>query len=132
MGLAASIHIVDKSLITVSIATLVLLPVVEFIKLIFRRQRPLSLYAKSMKFKSYSFPSGHSYAADLGCGYLLLFASNFLSIELLIVTGVSLCLFSSMIALGRVYLGAHFPSDVVVGILMGVAVAGLIAQLASQ
>lgn len=63
--------------------------------------------------RSASFPSGHS-ASSFACAYMLarLFGKK----------GAWAYLPASLIALSRVYVGVHYPSDVVAGILLGTAV----------
>lgn len=89
------------------------------LKLVFSRQRPISDYVLSMRFDSFSFPSGHTTGATITYGLLAYLAWQFLPqpwnflaiaglIGLIIAVGVS-----------RIYLGAHFPSDVVAGWLLG-------------
>lgn len=121
-GITYAVYHANRSLIYLSLLTIILLPLAEFVKLIFRRPRPLSLYAQSMRLKSYSFPSGHAYGASLGCSYLAVFASEYVSGGLLALISVVLGVLALTVAIARVYLKAHFPSDVTVGLLMGVFV----------
>lgn len=82
------------------------------IKLITRRQRPATIYTSGMRFKHFSFPSGHAYGSLLTYGYLAHFTASWLAY---ILVGALVFL----IGLSRLYLGAHFPSDVLGGWLMG-------------
>jgi undecaprenyl-diphosphatase len=67
----------------------------------------------------FSFPSGHSCAAFLFVTLLVLHFGALLLV---------LYLWSGAIALSRVYLGVHFPTDTVVGAAMGVAIAMISAS----
>ena len=120
VGLTLAIYVNNEALVKFSVATLILLPLAEVIKLVFRRPRPLSLYAESMRLKSYSFPSGHSYGAALSSGYTFLYISMFISGIWLWMAGLILAVLSIAIAIARVYLKAHFPSDVTVGLALGI------------
>lgn len=78
-----------------------------------------------MRVKSYSFPSSHAYSAALAGGYLGLevlhagaWTASVLFAALIFLIGVS-----------RVHVGAHYPSDVIAGWLLGAA-ATLIVVLA--
>lgn len=130
VGIIVSLYLKEDSLLKLSIATFVVLPLAEVIKLIFRRPRPLSLYAASMRLKSYSFPSGHAYGAGLGFGYLLFVASLFITGAWLWLIAVVLALGGITVAGARVYLKAHFPSDVTVGLVLGVTVIFFIGRWA--
>ena len=78
------------------------------IKVLTRRKRPDTLYVESMRFKHFSFPSGHAYGSFLTYGFLAYLAASWPGY---VIAGVLIFL----IGLSRLYLGAHFPSDVVGG-----------------
>lgn len=98
---------------------LLLSPVAELSKLITRRHRPETLYAQNMRFKTYSFPSGHSYISALVFGFLAIAAAAWLPFGWLIAAALVALIF--LVGVSRVYLGAHFPSDVVAGWTLGAA-----------
>ncbi len=114
----------DDINVKLTVAVLLAVPVASILKLFFRRQRPPTVYAEAMKIKSYSFPSSHAYTAALGCGYLIgagltggAMAISAVLVALVLVIGIS-----------RVHIGAHYPSDVIAGWLLGMAVlSGLLA-----
>jgi membrane-associated phospholipid phosphatase len=68
-----------------------------------------------------SFPSGHALGASIGCCLLLLLTLRFLPrrgrIAAVIVAAVIVC----AVSLARVVLGVHFVSDVLAGIMLGIA-----------
>lgn len=90
------------------------------LKSIFHRARPQTLYAHSMRIKSYSFPSGHAYGGLVFYGLLAYLAYKYLPQPWNIIASVLLVILIFLIGLSRVYLGAHFPSDVTAGWLLGV------------
>ncbi len=87
-------------------------------KFVLRRPRPATIYARSMRIKSYSFPSGHA-VASIACyglvAYLCLASGN----SFILATGIALLPFVFAIGVSRIYLGAHFPSDVIGGWILG-------------
>ena len=64
----------------------------------------------------YSFPSGHTQTFATSSTVI---AQQFKKIWLTIITAF----FILLVALSRMYLGAHYPSDVIVGAILGVVIA---------
>lgn len=100
--------------------------VTSLLKLLLRRSRPETEYVANMMFRSFSFPSGHAAAATVGFGFLAYAALMNLPQPWNIVVGIVVAVFGLLVCLSRIYLGAHFPSDVLGGILLGLAGLGLI------
>ena len=71
---------------------------------------------------SSSFPSGHSATAAAGALTLSVLYPPFA--PALVVAGI-------IVVLSRVYLGVHFPFDVLAGVIIGIASAGLVLVGAS-
>lgn len=100
------------------VIVLLCMPLATIIKFAFRRSRPPTIYAGTMRVKSYSFPSSHSYAAALSCTFL---ATQAFADGLAALTPL-LALLALAVGLSRIFLGAHYPSDVVAGLLFGVLI----------
>lgn len=109
--------------------TIVLVTVVvsSALKLLLRRTRPDTEYAANMVYQSFSFPSGHAAAATVGFGFIAYLALAGLAVPWSIVLGVAAALFGLLVCISRIYLGAHYPSDVVGGMLLGlIGLGGLV------
>jgi undecaprenyl-diphosphatase len=89
------------------------------LKITLHRARPDTLYAHDMRIKSYSFPSGHAFGSMFFYGLLAYLAFSYLPHPWNVIVGVALVFLIFLIGISRVYLGAHFPSDVVAGWLFG-------------
>lgn len=102
-------------LFTIEIIVTGFMPLSTIIKLLTKRIRPDSIYVRNMRFKTYSFPSGHAYMSLLVFGSLAYLASlSFMPMW----SAVIICLLgflAILIGISRVYLGAHFPTDVLAG-----------------
>jgi undecaprenyl-diphosphatase len=89
------------------------------VKLVFQRARP-AFDNPLVTLSTFSFPSGHAAGATVWWGFLLVL---YLAHETRAVRRVPAVLGAAAMvvvtALSRVYLGAHFPSDVVAGIAEG-------------
>jgi undecaprenyl-diphosphatase len=91
------------------------------LKSAFERQRP-QFDDPLVKLTDFSFPSGHTMMATLFYGLLIVVASVHIrtpSVRALTIAG--LCAVIALIGFSRMYLGAHYLSDVLGAMTMGVA-----------
>lgn len=90
----------------------------SFLKYVFHRTRPEAL--RIVEAAGYSFPSGHAMVSLCFYGMLaFLIARNIRSRHGRIWVAVSSILLISAIGISRIYLGVHYPSDVVAGYTAG-------------
>lgn len=104
----------------------------KIIKNLVRRERPDQIY-HLIKQGGYSFPSGHSITSMFVFGMLIYHvrvnvqnrkAANVLTV---IIAVPMVC-----IGLSRIYLGVHYPSDVLAGWALGVAVMMVVIEIADR
>ncbi len=95
------------------------------IKEIFKRQRPLEPLLHAVP--GFSFPSGHSFSSFTFFGLLVYIIADSRQLSLPMKwLGSFLCiLLASIIAISRVYLKVHYPSDVIAGFLLCVIWLGI-------
>ena len=87
------------------------------LKVVVARPRPEAAFAQELTF---SFPSGHATHTFIFYGYLIVVVAALpLSATWRRVMQVALVLLIALTGLSRVYLGAHWPSDVAGGWLLG-------------
>lgn len=104
---------------TLAIAVLGVPALIVVLKPLYARPRPDAV-AHLDFVDSASFPSGHSIAASIFFGTLALIAARRAASDaarIWITCGAALAIM--LVALSRMYLGVHYPSDVLGGVLIG-------------
>jgi undecaprenyl-diphosphatase len=98
------------------------------LKYVFHRQRPVPFFGISPR--SYSFPSGHALASF--CFYAtvaLILSAHVRRRSLRLSIWIAALLLIAMIGFSRVYLGVHYPSDVIAGYCAAVLWVGAVSLL---
>lgn len=88
-------------------------------KLLVGRIRPETEYVAGMHVESFSFPSGHSLGAMVSFGLLGYLLWQVLPPFWGYVAIIMAALLIVFVGVSRIYVGAHFPSDVLAGWLYG-------------
>ncbi len=90
----------------------------QLLKWVFHRPRPG--IARLLEVGGYSFPSGHAMVSIAFYGFLAyLFWSNIRQIKLRYLVTFGLVVLIALIGISRIYLGVHYPSDVLAGFAAG-------------
>lgn len=108
----------EGNLVVANLITIVILN--YLLKLFFTRERPLGI--SLIKETGYSFPSGHSATsmAYFGLFIYLIYRSNLRKfIKWILIMLLSLLIL--LIGISRIYLGVHYPSDVIGGFFLAIA-----------
>jgi len=101
--------------ITAMIANVILKPMVA-------RVRPYDLLGFSVlveRLSDFSFPSGHTAAAFVGARIFLAMDKRW---------GIPMTIFACLMAFSRLYLGVHFPSDVLFGGILGWGITSIVLK----
>jgi undecaprenyl-diphosphatase len=111
--------------VAVSLAGAILIS--DLVKLLVSRSRPPVAHLQAVT--GSSFPSGHATQASAFWFSLVLALRVTRVAPLLtrVAAGLALALVLA-VALSRIYLGVHYPADVVAGVLLGMGWAGFVAR----
>lgn len=94
------------------------------IKHLFRRARPFIKMKKNKlliaKPITYSFPSGHSASSFAAAGIFIMMNDK---------ASLYMIILASLIAFSRLYLNVHYPSDVVIGVILGIICSKIVVFL---
>lgn len=105
--------------IPLTICTIISATMQTALKIGFQRERP-DLALRLVEVGGYSFPSGHSMTVLVFYGAALLLCRRQLKNRMVVkALSVFFPLLIGLIGLSRIYLGVHFPTDVLAGWSMG-------------
>ena len=108
----------------VAAAVIVFMPLATVIKFFFRRKRPATVFVASMRIKSYSFPSSHAYSAVVATGYLA-----YVTWHIHVAVSIACLVLAGVIGISRIRIGAHYPTDVAAGWVLGGVVLSVILSI---
>jgi len=100
------------------------------LKYVLKRGRPNHLDLRTFGIKSYSFPSGHAFGSVIFYGLFSYLDLKYLSYPVNVLVFLSLWSLIIAIGLSRIYLKAHYPSDVAGGWLLGLVSLVVVISLA--
>lgn len=117
-----------KTALVIAISMLVLVPLGLLAKNIVARPRPTIPKSDFLiaADSEYTFPSGHALIVSAGAAVALALFRG--STKNLIIS-LSLAAEAALVCLSRVYVGGHYPSDVIGGILLGVGVSFIFVSI---
>ena len=118
---------IDRQYVLIALGiTVINITVFRLLKYIFRRTRPYYVSPlRELRYRrldSYSFPSGHA-TTSFSLAFLISCFYPLLPVQLAAYS------VSSVISFSRVYVGEHYPSDVISGALLGILLSNLLLPL---
>ncbi len=110
-----------KTAVIIALSMLVLIPIGELAKDIIARPRPVIPQVDFLiaADKEFSFPSGHALIVSAGAAVALILFRN---TPRQLIVSIILAIEAALVCISRVYVGGHYPLDVIGGILLGVGV----------
>ena len=102
---------------------------VPLVKWLVQRPRPVPLYEG---FDAFAFPSGHATFAAVTYGCLAVVLARGLPVRFRLPIYTTAALLALAIGVSRIYLAAHWPSDVLAGWLLGLVVTAAFALVAER
>lgn len=110
-----------KSALVMTLSFAILIPITRIVKEIIARPRPIMSEATILleAESQYAFPSGHTVIVAAGAVIALLTLKG---TRKGLVISLALTIEAFLVSFSRVYVGAHYPLDIVGGVLLGVGV----------
>jgi len=117
-----------KTAVVMAISMLVLIPLGELAKDIVAKPRPEIPKTDFLipADKDYGFPSGHAVIVSAGAAVTL---ALFRGTPRKLAVSITLAIEAAVVCISRVYVGGHYPLDVIGGILLGVGVSFIFVGL---
>ena len=120
-----------KNQIYLAIETISIMGINQLLKRIIRRIRPNHL--RLITQGGYSYPSGHAMISVAVYGYFLYYVKkNIKNKKLKNILIILLYALIIGIGLSRIYVGVHYPSDILGGYLIGLCIQSLVIKLADK
>jgi len=118
---------IDRQYVLIALGiTIINITVFRLLKYLFRRTRPYYVSPlRELRYRrldSYSFPSGHA-TTSFGLAFLISCFYPILPVQLAAYS------ISSLIGFSRIYVGEHYPSDVISGALLGILISNLLLPI---
>jgi membrane protein DedA with SNARE-associated domain/membrane-associated phospholipid phosphatase len=101
---------------------------VQILKYTLARERPMNLYGHRA-IEQFSFPSGHATSSMVVYGFLTFLLSRKQTANVRVAIMATAAILVALIGFSRVYLGAHWLSDVLAGFALGLAWVTLLAAV---
>ena len=119
-----------RAAIIMALAMLVLIPLGTITKQVVGRLRPVIPQADFLMAADadYSYPSGHAVIVSAGAAVLL---ALFRNTQRKLAMSIGLTVEAALVCVSRVYVGGHYPLDIIGGILLGAGVAFIFVAAAS-
>ena len=113
-----------RAAVLLAMAFVILIPLGSILKDEINRQRPMPLTYENLLIKESdpSFPSGHAVIVSAGAFIML---SRFNQGKRMVIS-LALAVEAMMVIYSRIYVGDHYPLDVIGGILLGTGVSSLV------
>jgi membrane-associated phospholipid phosphatase len=110
-----------KTAVVIAISMLVLVPLGVLTKDFVARARPVIPQSDFLiaSDREYAFPSGHAMIVSAGAAVALML---FRGTPRKLAVSAILAIEAALVCLSRIYVGGHYPLDVIGGILLGVGV----------
>lgn len=103
----------------------------QVFKIIFRRTRPAEIFLVNAT--GYSYPSGHTMVSSAFYLYILYLINKKIHNRILkIILGIMTILLILSISFSRIYLGVHYITDVIGGLLLSIAYLMLFLNITSK